>query len=80
MIKLHPNKYEDFIDKMSSKFYQSSMVFGKPNLLVSDVGIQNGRYMAKTLCSYNIQELISMVNTYSAGKSGQTAVMKKIFL
>ena len=79
MTKLHPNKYNDFIDKMQSKLHQSTMVFGKPNLLVSNTRIQNGQYVAKTLCTYTISELISMVNAYSTGKSGQSATIKKIF-
>jgi len=54
-------------------------VFAKPNVLVNEYEIQNGKFVTKTLLNYTMTELIEMANTYSLGKIGQSAVMRKIF-
>ena len=60
--------------------YQDTLVFGKPNILINDFEISNGKFITKTLSNYTVEDLITMANTYSSSKQGQTQVMKKIFM
>ena len=73
MSKLHPSKYRNFLN---SKHQESTMVFGKPNVLINEFGLNNNEeYVHKTLNKFSVHELISMANTYSAGKGGQNKTL-----
>ena len=81
MIKLHPSKYHAYLDNLKCKYPSPEItVFGKPNVLVNEFQITDqGKHFSKTLSNYSVEELINMANDYSAGKQGQSTVMRKIF-
>ena len=55
-------------------------VFGKPNVLVNNFELENnGKHINRTMDSYTAQEFVELADNFSAGKAGQSIVMKKIF-
>ena len=80
-VNVSPSRYSEKIDKINSKLKQKTLIFGKPNVLVNDFGIDgNGKFVPKTLSEYSIKELVQIATTFSPGKPGQSQAIKKIFL
>ena len=54
MLKYHPSKYHKYLDEIQSKLSKQISFTGKPNVLINEFQIENGKFVTKTLSKYSV--------------------------
>ena len=63
-MKENPKKYMELLDKMEHRFPQDAEIFGKPNIMVNPLQLENGSYVNVALNSFTTDEIIDLAEKY----------------